>query len=180
MSTWTPEPQRIRRRVSREARRLLVLGYKAAGLADRQIVEQIREDHNIGVSYQTVNNDWHQALFELTEQITPKAAELRTLHTVRLEALLAAAWGEAIGGSLEAIRTCLYIMVQIKNIQGLDKQPVLVYEKMESVQIFTEDDEFDWSTVPDSDLKLLVEIVNAARREPLALEGPEIIEGEQL
>ncbi len=150
-----------------------MLGYKAGGLSDRLIVDRIKADHGIGVSYQTVNNDWHIALLDLTEHLRPKAAELRTLHVVRLEALLQAAWDSAIKGNLEAIRTCLYILAQIKNVQGLDKQPVLVYERTESIQIFTEDEEFDWSTVPDSDLKVLVEIVNAARRDPLAFQEPD-------
>ena len=179
MPTKEPWPQQTKRRVSRQARQLLVLGYKAGGLSDRLIVEQIKADHDIGVSYQTINNDWHAALLDLTEVMKPKAAELRTLHVVRLESLLRAAWDEATGGNLEAIRTCLYILAQIKNVQGLDKQPVLVYERTESIQIFTEDEEFDWSTVPDSDLKLLVEIVNAARRDPLALEEPHVTDKDQ-
>lgn len=156
--------RKVKRRVSMQARQLLVLGYKAAGNSDRQIVEKIKEDHNIEVSYQTINNDWHTALFTLTELMKPKAEELRTLHIVRLEALLAAAWEKAIEGHLPSIRTCLYILAQIKNVQGLDKQPVLVYEKVETVQIFTEDEDYDWSKVPDSELKQLVEIVHAARR----------------
>ena len=54
-------------------------------------------------------------------------------------------------------------------MQGLDKQPVLVYEKAESVQAFTDDEEYDWSKVSDADLNTAVAIINAAKRQPLAL-----------
>lgn len=164
----------VKRRVSMQARQLLVLGYKAAGRSDRDIVEKIKEDHNIEVSYQTINNDWHTALFTLTELMKPKAEELRTLHIVRLEALLAAAWERAIEGHLPSIRTCLYILAQIKNVQGLDRQPVMIYEKVETLQIFTEDEDYDWSKVPDSELKQLVGIVHAARRHPIVDDGDKI------
>lgn len=149
-----------------------MLGYKAAGHSDRIIVDMIKEDHGVTVAYTTINSDWHTALFDLTELMKPKAEELRTLHIVRLEALLAAAWQKAMDGDLPSIRTCLYILAQIKNVQGLDKQPVLVYEKVESVQIFTEDEDYDWSKVPDSELKQLVEIVHAARRSEITNVGP--------
>ncbi len=159
------QPNReIKRRVSIQARQLLVLGYKAAGHSDRIIVDMIKEDHGVAVAYTTINSDWHTALFNLTEQMKPKAEELRTLHIVRLESLLSAAWKKAMEGHLPSIRTCLYILAQIKNVQGLDKQPVLVYEKVETTQIFTQDEDYDWSKVPDSELKQLVEIVHAARR----------------
>ena len=65
--------QRIKRRVSIQARQLLVLGYKAAGSSDRDIVDKIKDDHDVTVSRQTVNSDWHQALFHLTQLMKPKA-----------------------------------------------------------------------------------------------------------
>jgi len=167
--------QVIKRRVSMQARQLFVLGYKAAGNSDRDIVEKIKEDHGIQVSHQTVNNDWHQALFDLTELMKPKAEELRTLHIVRLEALLQAAWDKAMEGDIVSIKTCLFILTQIKNVQGLDKQPVLVYERVESVSVYADDADYDWTKVPDSELFNLVDVIIAARRDPD--ESPAIIEG---
>ncbi len=161
------QPSRIRKRkVSQQARQLLVLGYKARGYSDRDIVEEIKADHGITVSHMTVNSDWHTILFDLTQQLASQAAELRTLHIVRLEDLLKAAWPKAMEGDLDAIRTCAYILTQIKGIEGLDKQPVLVYEKVESVSVYADDADYDWSKVPDSELFNLVEIIQAARRDP--------------
>lgn len=175
------QPSRItKRRVSIQARQLLVLGYKARGYSDRDIVDQLKEDHGVIVGHVTVNSDWHQSLFDLTEQMKPKAEELRTLHIVRLEGLLKAAWPKAMEGDLDAIRACAYILTQIKNIQGLDKQAVLVYEKVESVSVYADDADYDWSKVPDSELFDLVEIIQAARRdpnEPRVLEDGEVNDG---
>jgi len=160
-----------------QARQLFVLGYKAAGNSDREIVEKIKEDHAIEVSYQTVNNDWHKALFDLTEVMKPKAEELRTLHIVRLEALLQAAWDKAMEGDIVSIKTCLFILTQIKNVQGLDKQPVLVYERVESVSVYADDADYDWTKVPDSELFNLVDVIIAARRDPN--EPREMTEGDE-
>jgi len=156
----------VKRRVSMQARQLLVLGYKASGNSDRDIVDKIFQDHGVKMSHQTVNSDWHQALFDLTELMKPKAEELRTLHIVRLEALLQAAWEKAMEGDIVSIKTCLFILVQIKNVQGLDKQAVLVYEKVESVSVYADDADYDWSKVPDSELFNLVDVIIAARRDP--------------
>ncbi len=172
------QPNRaIKRRVSIQARQLLVLGYKAAGSSDRDIVDKIKDDHGVTVSRQTVNSDWHQALFDLTELMKPKAEELRTLHIVRLEAMLEAIWPKVLKGDLPAVKTGLYILVQIKNVQGLDKQAVLVYERVESVSVYADDADYDWSKVPDSELFNLVDIIIAARRDPN--EPRAITEGEE-
>lgn len=158
--------QVIKRRVSMQARQLLVLGYKASGNSDRDIVDKILQDHGVKMSHQTVNSDWHQALFDLTELMKPKAEELRTLHIVRLEAMLEAIWSKILEGDLPAVKTGLYILVQIKNVQGLDKQPVLVYERVESVSVYADDADYDWTKVPDSELFNLVDVIIAARRDP--------------
>jgi DNA-binding CsgD family transcriptional regulator len=74
----------------------------------------------MGVPLNTAYFAAQRALKELNEKSSEAAEEYRTLTAMRLDALLAAIWDDAIGGDTTKIETALKILKQQSALFGLD------------------------------------------------------------
>jgi hypothetical protein len=100
-------------------RRVKALSLRKAGASYRAIGERL------GVSYQTASEDIAFGLKELAAEQRAETAELRALEAVRLDALQAACWQQAMNGNLKAVQTAVRIFERRARLLGLDLQPGL-------------------------------------------------------
>lgn len=150
---------RKQRRVSAQVRRTQVLTLKAAGHSDRGIVALLA-DQGINVVHGTVNNDWHKAIDERITLSVEEALEVIKLQMERIEMLISVHFDEAMEGDIKAGAFILKLLHDQRELIGLRKPEVILYQKETEVTIeqIEESDSDDYSDRTDTELARIIEL----------------------
>ncbi len=167
-----------------EQRRHDVIQMKVAGATERQIAAQF------DVTQGQINRDVKAVLQAWAKDNEGNANRTHALEMARYNRLLLRWWQRALDDnievSLKGTEQVMKILRQIDVINGIvPDEPLINVQQFidarqqtlnETINIFADEDEFDWSSIPDADLDHVMGILDAARRDPLALsdgDGPD-------
>lgn len=149
---------RKRTRVSRTVRRAQVLTLKAAGHSDRSIVAMLAE-RGINITHQTVNNDWHGALDDRVTLSVEEALKVIKLQMERIEMLMSVHFDDAMDGDLKAGAFVLKLLHDQRELIGLRKPEVILYQQETEVTIEVEEsDSDDYSDRTDTEIAKIIEL----------------------